>query len=362
MKHPSVAPSPRALVLVIAVLVLTGCKSGKETEQVGSLPEQTRVVVQPVTQVTSKNQVAVSGALVADKTAPLSFLVSGRVTQVLVEEGTRVSQGMLLATIETQDYQNRLDMAEAAVVRARDVYQRYEPLYKEGAFAKKNIIELKANLAEALAAGNVARKALKDTSLYAPISGIVGSKSIELGQMVSAQSPAFVVVKTDLIYARVAVPETEIDQIVLGTGGQVSISALGGQRFAGKVSMIGAVADERTRTYPVKIALANPDLVLRPGMIVQAEIESDRPVRLLTVPGVAIVRDADNLPYVFVADSASKTAHRKRVVPGNAYGEGITIREGVKADDLVIISGQHKLTDGASIIIATELAASETNP
>jgi len=348
------------IVLSAALLVLGGCKSDKAAKAVDSLPATTAVVVQPVTQVTTSTLIAVSGALEADKTATLGFLVPGRVHQVLVEEGGKVTKGMLLATIEPQDYQNRLDMAEAAVLRAKDAYQRYEPLYKQGAFAQKNLIELKANLAEATAAGNVARKALKDTSLYAPISGIIGSKSIEIGQMVSAQSPAFTVVKTDLIYARVAVPETEIDQVSLGKSAQVSFSALQGRSFTGRVSMIGAVADERTRTYPVKIELANPELLLRPGMIVQAEIQGDRPLQLLTVPGVAIVRDADNLPYVFVADSASKTAHRRRVVPGGAHGEGIAIRSGLNPEDVVIISGQHKLSDGAPI--TTGSATGEAKP
>jgi len=347
------------VVFSAALLSMGGCKSDKAAKAVDSLPATTSVVVQPVSLVTASSLIAVSGALEADKTATLGFLVPGRVHQVLAEEGGKVTKGMLLATIEPQDYQNRLEMAEAAILRAKDVYQRYEPLYKEGAFAQKNLIELKANLAEATAAGNVARKALKDTSLYAPISGIIGSKSIEIGQMVSAQSPAFTVVKTDLIYARVAVPETDIEQVSLGKSAQVSFAALKDRAFTGRVSMIGAVADERTRTYPVKIELANPDLLLRPGMIVQAEIQSDRQLQLLTVPGVAIVRDTDNLPYVFVADSASKTTHRRRVVPGSAHGDGIAIRSGLNPDDVVIISGQHKLTDGASIAITTGQAASE---
>lgn len=347
------------ILLMVTILPLIGCKSEEATEAMASLPEQTQVVTQPVKQVTTNNVIAVSGTLVADKTAPLSFLVSGRVNQVVVEEGDKVTKGQLLATIESQDYRNRLDMAEAAVLRAQDAYERYEPLYKEGAFTEKNIIALKANLSEAVAARNIARKAFKDTSLYSPITGIVGTKDIEIGQMVSAQSPAFTIVKTDLIYARVPVPETEIDQIDMGKSAHVSITALNSRTFEGKVSMIGAVADERTRTYPVKIELSNPDLLLRPGMIVQTDIKTDRPVTLLTTPGVAIVRDADNLTYVFVADKESKTSHRRRVVPGNAYQDEIAIRNGLTADDMVVISGQHKLTDGTPITIITKQEANE---
>lgn len=362
MNFKQVLSSLSAVVLAAAITGLAGCKSDKGTGQtVDSLPKETQVVVQSVRQVTTHHVITVSGTLVADKTAPLSFLVPGRINQVLVEEGDKVAKGDLLAVIESQDYKSRLDMAEAAVLRAKDAYERYEPLYKEGAYAEKNFIELKANLAEAIAARNIARKALGDTSLYSPITGIVGSKSVELGTMVSAQSPAFSIVKTDLIYARVSVPETEIDKVTMGKSAQVSISALDRQIFTGQVSMIGAVADERTRTYPVKVELQNPDLLLRPGMIVQTEIQSDRPVNILTVPGVSIVRDADNIPYVLVADAASKTAQRRRVAPGNTHSDGIEIRSGLNGDEDVIISGQHKLTDGTPITITTSQVDSEGN-
>ncbi len=341
-------------------LSLSGCKSEKTESVVESLPKEIPVTVQPVKEVMTNNVISVSGTLVADKTAPLGFLVPGRVDLVKVDEGDKVNKGDLLATIESQDYKNSLDMAKAAVLRASDAYKRYEPLYKEGAFAEKNIIVLKANLAEARAARNIAAKALKDTRLYSPITGIVGSKSIELGQMVSAQSPAFTIVKTDLIYARVPVPETEIDQVTMGKAAQVSISALQGRTFTGKVTMIGAVADVQARTYPVKVELQNQDLLLRPGMIAQTNIQCDRPLTVLTVPGVAIVRDADTITYVFVVDQHSKTAHLRRVTPGNAYKDGIVIRDGLKAGELIVVAGQNKLADGTAVTLLS--AEQETSP
>ena len=229
----------------------------------------------------------------------------------MVDEGSRVKKGDLLATLEADDYRSNLAIAEATLSLAKDNYERYEPLYKEGAFAEKNFIELKTGLATARAALDIARKALADTALTAPISGMISVKGIEVGQMVSPQIVAFTIVKSDVIYARVSVPESEIDQVTEGRRADVGIPALGGQTFTGKVSMIAPVADARSRTYDVKIELPNPDYLLRPGMIVLAGIVTDRAVDMLTVPGSAIVRDADNITYVFVADSKQKLALRK---------------------------------------------------
>jgi len=348
----------QAAAILAAATMFSGCKP-KAPDTTEHFPEQTPVVVKPVKTASTHQLICVSGTLVADKTAPLSFLVPGRVVKVLVEEGDQVKKGDLLASIEAQDYQNRVDMSEAAMLRAKDAYERYEPLYREGAFTEKNIVELKASLTETKAALNIARKALQDTRLYAPISGIVGSKSVEIGQMASVQTPAFTIVKTDLIYARVAIPESEIDQVSMNKEARVSVSALGNRNFSGKVSMIGAVADEQTRTYAVKIELENPGYILRPGMIVQAEIITDRQVDTVTIPGVAIVRDADNLTYAFVVDKEGKAAHRTRVVPGDVFRDEISITKGLKPDDIVVVSGQNKLFDGTPVSIIKDDEAGE---
>lgn len=339
------------LAAMAALFMMAGCSSGKAKETVGKLSETTTVVVKPVTCVTANRVVAVSGILEADKTAPISFLVSGKVDRVFVDEGDHVSRGTVLAALEPADYRSNLSIAEAALVRAKDAFDRYEPLYMEGAFAEKNFIELKTGLAQAVAARNIARKALADTRLAAPISGIIGAKNIEIGQMAGPRMPVFTLFKTDVIYARVSVPETDIGQVALNQTAAVTIAALGGRTVTGIVTMVGTVADERTRSYPVKIELANPGFTLKPGMIVRAGIETQTAVNLLTVSGRAIVRDADNLTYVFVADPRTGKALRKRVVPGRTFQSDIEIQSGLAPEDAVVVSGQHKLRDGTPVKI-----------
>ncbi|MBU0971701.1 MAG: efflux RND transporter periplasmic adaptor subunit [Proteobacteria bacterium] len=341
------------IAAMVIVCIMGGCKPEKTAQALTMLSKQTPVVAKPVTRVATNQVISVSGTLTADKTAPLSFLVPGKVRKVYVDEGDHVRSGTVLAMVEANDYQNNLDIAEAALHRTHDAYDRYEPLYRQGAFAEKNFIELKTGLAQAVATCNIARKALADTKLVAPIPGIVGVKGIEIGQMVSPQVLAFTIVKTDMIYARVSVPESEIGQVSMGQTADVMIPALDGHRFTGKVSMIGAVADAPTRTYAVKIELANPKFLLRPGMIVQAGILTNTAMNMLTVPGNAIVRDANNLTYVFVADAPTGLAQLRRVVPGATYQSEIQIKSGLKPHDCVIVSGQHKLTDGTPISMGT---------
>lgn len=341
---------------------LTACKA-KEAEALRS-PERRQVFGRKATRVSTNETIVVSGVLEADKTVPLSFLVPGKVEHVYVDEGDHVKKGQVLARVEINDYRSRLEIAEAQLLEARDAYERMWPLYKSGAIAEKVIVKIKSGFDQAKASRDIAGKKVKDTKLRSPIPGIVGARNVEPGQAISTGTPVFTIVKTDRIYARVSVPESEIGKTALGQKAVVTIKALDDSTVEGNITLIGAMAEPRTRTYTVKIELPNPDYLLRAGMIAEAQIVTDRIIEMVTIPGKAVVRDADNLTYVFLADKEKKRAVRQRVFPGSVHRSEIEIKEGVKTEDVVIVAGQHRITDGAPITIVDAGPApdGETNP
>lgn len=335
--------------IVFMLTSLVGCKA-KEADAV-RLPEKRLVMARKVTRVSTNEAIVVSGVLEADKTVPLSFLVPGKVDHVYVDEGDHVKKGQILAKVEINDYRSNLEIAEAQFFEAQDTYDRMVPLYKEGAVAEKAFITIKAALEQARAARDIAKKKVRDTKLLSPVPGIIGAKDVELGQTISTGIPVFTIVKTDRIYARVSVPESEIGKVALGHKATVTINALDERIVEGKVSLIGVMAEPRTRTYTVKIELSNPDFSLRDGMIANAQIVTDKTIVMVSIPGKAIVRDADNLTYVFLVDKEKATAMRQRVFIGSVFRNEIEIKEGLNAEDVVIVAGQHKITDGAAIMV-----------
>lgn len=338
---------PGTLALCVAGL-LWGCGAQETTI---TLPDETPVTIAEVRPVITDEILIISGALEAHKTAPLNFRVPGKVDRVYVDEGDCVTEGQPLAVVERHDYVSQLEIAEAALLRAQDAFDRFEPLVEEGAFAESSLVELKSGLAQAIAVRDIAKKRLKDTELRTPIPGIVGMKNVEVGQMVSPEVPVFTVVKTDVVVARVAVPESEVGKIEIGNSAEVTISALSDFRTRGKVSLVGAVANPQTRSYTVKVELDNPGFRLRPGMIVQARIQTGVEISSLTVPVQAILRDADNLSYVFTFNSSRSRAERRRVSPGTVLQNAIEIISGLEPGDMVIVGGHHKLSDGALVSI-----------
>ena len=336
-----------------AIMFMLACLAACKPEKTDAVrpPERRQVMVQKATHISANETVVVSGVLEADKTVPFSFLVPGKVDHVYVDEGDHVKKGQMLAKVEINDYRSNLEIAAAQLFEAQDAYDRLQPLYKDGAIAEKAFIKIKAVLDQAKAVRDIARKKVTDTRLRSPIPGIIGAKNVELGQTISAGIPVFTIVKTDRIFARVSVPESEIGKIALGQKASVTIKALDASIVKGKVTLIGAVAEPRTKTYTVKIELPNPDYTLRIGMIANAEIITDKPIEMITVPGKAIVRDADNLTYVFLLDKEKATALRQRVFIGSVFRNEIEIKEGLTAEDIIIIAGQHKITDGALIAV-----------
>lgn len=332
-------------------IAIVACGCGPEKTPLAGQPENKLVTVREVKLVISEESLAVSGTLEAHKTATLNFQVPGKVEQIRVDEGDHVSAGQVLASLDFADYSSQLEIAEAAVMRAQDAYDRFEPLCREGAFAESKFVELKSGLTQALAARDIAHKRLRDTELKSPVSGIVGMKKVEIGQIVSPELPVFVVVKTDTVFARVAVPESEVGKIAIGHPAEVTIPALNDWRFDGKISLIGVVADPRTRSFTVKVRLANPEYHLRPGMIVQTVLSTHQSMTRLTVPVEAIVRDADDLSYVFTIGPGQRRARRQRVDPGGLLQSEVEISSGLRPGDLVVVGGQHKLDDGDLVTI-----------
>ena len=345
-------------VLLLTILFLAACQKSIVHEE--KSPEKIKVVTKAVTHISENAVISVSGVLVADKTVPLSFLVPGKVDHVYFDEGDHVKQGQILAKVEIDDYRSNLEIAEAQLFEAQDAYSRTLPLYGDGAIAENVFIRIKAHLDQAKAARDIARKKVKDTKLRSPIPGIVGAKNVELGQTISTGLPVFTIVKTDRVFARVSVPESEIGKIALGQKAIVAINALDDHAIEGKVTLIGAMAEPRTRTYTVKIELPNPDFALRTGMIAEARIITDKTIEMITVPGKAIVRDADNRTYVFLADTREERAVRQRVFPGSVHREEIEIKEGLNPEDAVIIAGQHKITDGTPINVTQSISPDAT--
>jgi len=364
-----------AVSFVLTLLVLTSCSQDKSSEQPAAkaIPIKTG----KVRHVQKHESVSVSGTVTSpDEPVPVSFLVSGKVIQVVPREGDYIEKGQLLAVIDPTDYTLSLQAASAqvgqakiALNRSKDEYARMKFLYESRSLAENDFEKYKATFLsakqqtdQAIANEKLARKRLSDASLYAPVSGFISKRSIEPGQTASSGSPVFEIVKLDPVEINAGVPETDIHLVRVGQTAAVTIPALPTESFEGKVRVVNVSADPNTRTFMTRIVVPNPTHILRVGMVAEARIQGDRVIDLMTLPAETILRDPQGATIVFVYYPEQGRVYSRRVETGVVYGREIAIKSGLSGDEAIVFAGQEKLRDGAVVSLEGESAQVQDRP
>lgn len=333
----------KSVSLVILVAVLISC--GKEEKK----SEATSVKVE-VLQVSKSNysqSLAYSGTLEPENTAQVGFSVPGVINNIAVQEGQTIREGQLLASIDATEYSNALTIATAGLEQAEDMYKRLNELYEKGSLPAKDYVDIKTKVEQAKANKSINAKRIHDSRLLAPMSGIVTSKMIERGSVAAPGVPAFVIVKTDIVYAKITVPESEVGALTNGMEAGVFIPSIG-DTVKGKITIINPLADAVSKTYSVKIKLINSTGRLLPGMIAKVKVNTGKRVDAITVPATAVVRDSDEITYLFVSNKEKK-AVRKRITVEGLTGENQLIVTGLHDGDNIVIAGQSRLKEGSAL-------------
>lgn len=336
-------------LLLLSTFFFTGCV---EDKPVGEKQIHT-VDARPVTTLETDLKIPVSGSIHPLKTVKFGFMVAGKIKAVNVRVGDFVEKNQIIAMLDPTDYKNGLQIAEARYIEISSEYKRLTRLHKKGSITPNAYDKIVAGRSQAEANYRIYKKKVSDTILKSPVSGFISRKVVEAGEIVDQGDPCFTVVKTSTVEARMAVPESEIALVKKGQKADVTVPAIGKKIFEGVVTQIVPVADPLTRTFNVKIMVSNPEDIIRAGMIALARIDVEKKIKILTIPGEAVVRSPDNLLYVFTVDAKS-TVSKKRITRSSVSGQEIVIDSGLTKDDLVVTAGKEQLTDGMSVIINRE--------
>ena len=352
----------RTLIGLLTVLVVCGC--GKKKEE----------VLQPVKVKTET--VGVSGAVGGESYTgtieemngvALSFTVGGTLKQLLVDEGQMVSKGQLIAVTDGQNQRNSLEMSQANVQTARsaygqalDAYNRMKMIHDKGSLseikwveAQSNLEKAKSQLEAAQAQSRIAGKSVGDTRIYAPFSGYISKKNVEIGQTVSPGLPVVNLVRIDNVKVKISVPETEISNIPNGSTVKVRVDALGNRFFTGRITEKNVSGNALSHTYDVKAVIANNDHQLLPGMIAEVNTEAKTPhsspltPNSISLPAGIIQLDPDNRTFVWTVVNGK--AQKTFVTTGDNIGDKVAITSGLQPGDKVITEGQQKVSTGMAV-------------
>ncbi|HEY3370622.1 MAG TPA: efflux RND transporter periplasmic adaptor subunit [Prolixibacteraceae bacterium] len=335
------------LILLAILVAMASCQAKQATEK--KVISTIHVKAKTVILVNGQSNLRYSGTVEASQTIPLTFQSTGTVEQVLVEEGDAVRKGQLLAVVNKADNQSIYNSSLATYQQAKDGYDRLKQVYDKGSLPEVKWVEMETNMKQAESQLQIAKNNLDKCNLYAPASGVVGSRNIEPGQSTLSSLAPLELVKIENVLVKIAVPENEIGKIKKGLKAAFTISALGNKQFEGLITHVGVVADRFSRTYEVKIAVTNTNLEMKPGMVCDVNLGLEEGSHLLVVPYQAVSVDRVGKPYVWMVNSDNKTVKRMEITLGSVEQNGIVVLSGLVPNDLVVVEGKEKLSDDSLI-------------
>lgn len=357
------------VVVALIVVILT---------VVNARPKGEEVEVQKVTKGEIAPTVTTDGLITAKDTVNISSQVMGEITAIPFKEGDHVKKGDVLVQIDPSTYQRDVASAKAGLdvarvadqqaevtlrqrerdwKRAKDMFAQkiYSTQQRDDALlaydqAKLGADQARAQVAEAVAYYQKAQDNLSKCTMLSPIDGVVTAVNAKVGEtaMMGTMNIQGTVILTvsDLsqIITEVMVDEADFPRLKMGQRAVITVDALGGKQYDGKVIEIGASAQAGSagvqtniRQFKVKVLITNPDQNLRPGITARVKLIADKRVGVLTVPIGAIrteEKEGNQIFYVFTADKGK--VKRKDVTVGLSDDQNTEITSGLKEGDLVI--------------------------
>ena len=345
-----------ALATAILTTLLSGCNDRPaEAKRPAFLRTQ---VVQALP---LQRSVTLTGEVQARFRADLSFRVSGRVTERLVDVGAHVNAGELLARIDPAEQQADVGAAQAAVTAAdaqlrvaRATFNRQNELLSKGFTtrvlfdqAQETLRSAEASLQTAKAQLGTAKDALSYTELRAGAAGIITARNAEAGQVVQAAQPVFTLAQDGErdaifdVYESLILNEPAERSVALALLSDPHVTA------SGRVREISPVVDPKTATVRVKIAIENPPAAMMLGSAVSGTAKW-KPVVQISLPWTALMA-LGSKPAVWVISPESKTASLKPVTIADYEAETIAINGGLEPGERVVIDGGKLLSPGQQV-------------
>lgn len=296
----------------------------------------------------------------AFRTTPVFSPIGGPVHEILVAPGQTVRAGEPLLTVNSPDF----SAARSAYLKARDasfladkIYTRSQDLYAHGALAEADLqqAETSRNQAQAdLQASEDMLRALgiKDPEamvknppkttlqvpLPAPVSGEVVERLVGPGQLLQAgATQVFTISDMSTVWVLVNVYQSDVAYVHVGDSVDITTDTYP-QVFHGKISYVAPALDPNTRTLQARIVTGNPKKILKKDMYVSAVLQAGTIPNALTVPDAAVLRDTENMPFVYVQSGANQFA-RRLVKVGDSQDGRTLIAEGLKEGERVVGDG-----------------------
>jgi len=289
------------------------------------------------------------GTLLPNEAVTVAPEIAGRIERIGFREGQAVKAGDILIELDASILRAELAKARADLTLARANHERAITLAGQGMGTLRARDEALGAFQAAQANLALAEARLQKTTLKAPLSGVVGLRSVSAGAYVAAGERIVELADIDPIKLDFRVPELALSSVRRGQRVRVTLDALPGKTFEGEIYAIDPVVDVAGRAIRLRARIPNPGGALSPGLFARVQLVVERRENAMLVPESAIFsREDKQFVYRVIDGRAVRTA----VVLGQRMPGFVEVRAGLARDAQVVTAGQQQLRDGARLQVA----------
>ncbi len=346
-------------LLLISAALLAGCK-----EEAKPVDEARPVRTVTLASGTASQHAEFSGELHARQESALGFRIPGKLISRLVDLGADVKTGTPLARIDAQDMtlnaaaakaqtesaQSQLDQLKLDLSRSQELLAKKFVSQAEVDRKQSAVISAQKQVTQAHAQQQVAQNQAGYTTLFATSDGVITATLAEPGQVLAAGQPVVQLAKAGEIEVFVDLPEARSGDLKPGQNTEISLWALPGKTFSGKVREVSPAADPVSRTYRAKVTLEKPSDQIKLGMSATVRVSNTSSSTTTTLPLTAIYGNG-NGQRVWLVDSNKRVKSapiQAQIDMQNQHGEQVQV-SGLKAGDIVVTAGVHLLREGQAV-------------
>ena len=342
----------RSIILpVLAALAVASCGSrGGNQQQAGpGFPGAPGANVTPSVEVVTASSRDVaqestySSSVEAYATNNIMPQAGARIRKINVEVGDYVGKGQVLAEMD----RFQLEQLELQIQNDEVEYARLKGLFEEGGVSQSDFEA--AELSYKVRKTNY-QNLLENTILRSPITGFVTARNFDVGDMFSMGSPLFTVQQVVPVKLLVGISENEYTKVKKGDVVSITVDALPGRTFSGKVSRLYPTINAATHTFNAEVIVQNADRALRPGMFARVTVNFGTNHRIVLPDRCIVKQEGTGQKFVYLLNN-DETVSYVPVTLGRHMGAEYEVVDGVKEGDTVVSKGHATLKDGIKVVV-----------
>lgn len=297
------------------------------------------------------DEIQLTASVRANQDVQVAAEESGKIREIMVEKGSRVTEGQPIAKIDDAILSAQVEQARAQAELAAQTWERRKRLYEEDQVGSE-IAYLEAKFAAEQTAANLKglEERLARTTIRAPFDGVLDERMVEVGSSVAPGQVVARVVDLDPVKVTAGVPERYAADVRKGAEAGVTFDVFPDDRYRARIEYVGATVSPQNRTFPIEVVLPNPKGLIKPQMVANVSVARRDLASVVVVPQDALVR-VENGYVVFVAGDRGQgpIAEVRPVTLGPSQRNEVVIESGVQEGDRLIVVGQKSVADGDHI-------------